>query len=84
MYKVKKTRHDIIIQCLYGNYMEMKKINYMLEIEIDTLRNSSQIVLGVLRGAFQGYGCPKRHPDTLLAKTMLWSLLWAPESESQT
>ena len=34
------------------------------------LRNSSQN-LGVLRGAFQGFGCPKRHPDALLAKTML-------------
>ena len=30
--------------------MEMKKINYMLDIDI--LRNSSQIILGVLRGAF--------------------------------
>ena len=26
--------------------------------------------LGVLRGSFQGFGCPKRHPDALLAKTM--------------
>ena len=30
--------------------MEMKKFNYMFEI--DTLRNSSQNLLGVLRGAF--------------------------------
>ena len=30
--------------------MEMKKFNYMLEIDI--LRNSSQKILGVLRGAF--------------------------------
>ena len=30
--------------------MEMKKINYMLEIDI--LRNYSQNNLGVLRGAF--------------------------------
>ena len=48
--------------------MEMKKINYMLEIDI--LRNSSQKILGVLRSVFSGFGCPKRHPDTLLAKTM--------------
>ena len=48
--------------------MEMKKFNYTLEINI--LRNSSQIFLGVLRGVFQGFGCPKRHPDALLAKTM--------------
>ena len=26
--------------------------------------------MGVLRGAFEGFGCPKRHPDALLAKTM--------------
>ena len=48
--------------------MEMKKINYVLAIDI--LRNSS-IILGVLRGAFKGFGCPKRHPDALLAKTMI-------------
>ena len=30
--------------------MEMKKFNYMSEIDI--LRNSSQFFLGVLRGAF--------------------------------
>ena len=49
--------------------MNLKKFNYMLEI--DMLRNSSQNLLGVLRGVFQGIGCPKRHPDALLAKTML-------------
>ena len=49
--------------------MEMKFFfNYMLEIDI--LRNSSQTFLGVLRGAFQGFGCPKRHQDALPAKTM--------------
>ena len=52
--------------------MEMKKVNYMLEIDI--LRNSSQRVLGVLRGWVLGVGCPKRHPDALLAKTMLLRL----------
>ena len=46
----------------------MKKINYMLEIDI--LRSSSQNILDVLRGTFCGFGCPKRHPDALLAKTM--------------
>ena len=49
MYKFIKIRHDILIQC-HGNYMEIRKFNYMLEIEI--LRNSSQNILGVLRGAF--------------------------------
>ena len=47
--------------------------NYM--VEIDILRNSSQKFLGVLRGAFKGFGCPKRHPDTLLAKTMAQVLI---------
>ena len=49
----------------------MKIFNYMLKIDI--LRNSSPKILGVLRGAFLGFGCPKRHPDALLAKTMLWN-----------
>ena len=56
----------MLIKC-HRNYMEMKKCNYMPEINI--LRNSSQKVLGALRGAFNGVGCPKRHPDDLLAKT---------------
>ena len=46
----------------------MKKFNYKLEIDI--FRNSNQKSLGVLRGSFKGFGCPKRHPDALLAKTM--------------
>ena len=33
MYKFIKTRHDIIKQC-HGNYKEMKKFNYKLEIEV--------------------------------------------------
>ena len=52
--------------------MEMKNFNYILEISI--LRNSSQKKLGVPRGAFEGFGCPKRHQGTLLAKTMTSSL----------
>ena len=28
-------------------------------------------MLDVLRGAFEGFGCPKRHPDAMLAKTMV-------------
>ena len=39
-------------------------------LEIDILRNSSPKNLGVLRGVHLGFGCPKRHPDALLAKTM--------------
>ena len=49
MYKFIKIRHDILKQC-HGNYMEMRKFNEMLEIE--NFKNSSQIFLGVLRGAF--------------------------------
>ena len=49
--------------------MEMKKFNIMLEIDI--LRNSSRKVLGGLRGAFKGFGCPKRHPDALPARVMV-------------
>ena len=41
--------------------MNMKKFNYMLEIDI--LRNSSQNLLGVLMSAFLGFGWPKIHPD---------------------
>ena len=67
MYEFIKIRHDIPIQC-HGKYMEMKKFNYILEIEI--LRKSSQFFLGVLGGAFLGFWCPKRPPDALLAKTM--------------
>ena len=50
----------------------MKNFNYKLEIEI--FRNLTQNILGVLRGSFQGFGCPKRHPDPLLAKTVSPSL----------
>ena len=68
MYKFIKIRHDIIKQC-HGNNKEMKKFNYKLEIEV--FRNSTQKNLGVLWGSFLGFGCPKRHPDALLAKTMM-------------
>ena len=48
MYEFIKIRHNILIQC-NGNYMEMKKFNCMLEIDI--LRNFSQ-KNGCLRVAF--------------------------------
>ena len=47
MYKFIKIRHNIIKQ-YHGNYKEMKKFNYKLEIEI--FRNSTLRKLGVLRG----------------------------------
>ena len=68
MYKFIKIRHDIIRQC-HGNYKEVKEFNCKLEIEV--FRNSTQKNLGFLRGSFLGFGCPKRHPDALLAKIML-------------
>ena len=49
MYEFIKIMHDILIQC-HGNCMEMKNVNYMLEIDI--LRNCSQKSLDVLRGDF--------------------------------
>ena len=55
MYKSIKIMHDVLIQW-HGTSMEMKKINYMLEIDI--LRSSSQIYLGVLKGAV-GLGVQK-------------------------
>ena len=49
MYIFFKIRLDIIKQC-YGNYKEMKKFNYKLEIEM--FRNSTPKNVGVLRGSF--------------------------------
>ena len=72
MYKFIKIRHDTIKQ-RHGNYKEMKKFNYKLEIGI--FRNSTLKKLGVLRGSFQGFGCPKRRPGAFLAKTMSYCLL---------
>ena len=46
----------------------MERFNYMLEIDI--LRNSSQNIGCPNRGAFLGFGRPKRHPDALLTKTI--------------
>ena len=40
---------NILIQC-HGNYIMMKKFNYMLKI--DVLRNPSQKIVGVLRDDF--------------------------------
>ena len=59
MYKFIKIRHDTIKQS-HGNYKEMKKFNYKLEIEI--FRNSTQNYLGVLRGHFLWVGVSKKAP----------------------
>ena len=45
------------------NYKEMKKVNYMLEIDI--FKDSPNFFW-----CPEGFGCPKRHPDALLAKTL--------------
>ena len=39
-------------------------------LQIDILRNFSKF-FWVSMGGFRGFGYPKRHPDALLAKTML-------------
>ena len=56
MYLLIEIRHDILVQC-YGYYIEMKKFNFMLVINI--LRNSSQDNLVVLRFNFWELGWPK-------------------------
>ena len=56
MYKFIKIRHDIPLQ-YHGDYMVMKK--FIICLRMKFLRNSSQETLGVLRGAFYGFGCPK-------------------------
>ena len=56
-----------------GIILSWKNYNYMLEIDI--LRSDSQKYLGVLRGDFLGFGCPKRHPDALLAKMMFGCMI---------
>ena len=78
MYKFIKIRHYIIKEC-HGNYEEMKIFNY----EIEIFRNSTQNLSGVLRGSFQVFGCPKRHPDALLAKTMNQTLASGHHSKSK-
>ena len=47
MCKTIKIRHDVIKQC-HGNYKEMKKFNYKLEIEV--FRNSVDT---------KKFGCPE-------------------------
>ena len=49
MYLLIKTNHNILKQ-YHWNYIEVRKISYMLEIDI--FRNSPQRNLGVLRGGF--------------------------------
>ena len=68
MYKFITIRHDINTQC-HGNYKEMKKINYNLEIEI--FRNSTQKKIGCPEGFFLKVWVSKKAPRPLLAKTML-------------
>ena len=60
--------------------MEMKTINDMLETNI--LKKSSQFWGGVSRGASLRFGCPKRHPDDLLAKTGSHTTLVVPYAEN--
>ena len=48
-------RHNILIQC-HGNYIEVNKFNYMLEIDI--LRNFSQKDFGCNEVDSGGFGRP--------------------------
>ena len=72
MYNFMKIRHDIIKQC-HRNYKEMRKINNNLKIEI--FRKIHTKKFGCPEGFFLGFGCPKRYPDALLAKTMAMIIL---------
>ena len=67
MYEFIRIRHNILIKC-HGNYMEMKKFNYL--IVIDILRNSHKKIV-CLERCFLRVWVSKECPDTLLAKTML-------------
>ena len=62
MYEFIKIRRDILIQCHMNNMgmSEMKKFDYMLEIDI--LRNPSPKIVGVLRGPFLRVWVSKRTP----------------------
>ena len=68
MYLFIEIRHNILWQCQW-NYVEVTKFNYLLWIDI--FRNSSQ---KWVKSFFRVWMC-KWSPDTLLAKTMLPSLI---------
>ena len=53
-----------LIQC-NGNYKEMKKINYMLEIDI--FKKFLTKIFACPEGCFLRVWVSKRHPDALLA-----------------
>ena len=55
MYKLIEIRHNILIQC-HGNYIMIKKYNYMLEIHLLKIPHIKN--LGILRGASKGFVCP--------------------------
>ena len=67
----------IHIQC-HGNYIELKKINYKLEINI--LRNSSQNILGVLKVYFWGFWCINDTQTSCCLRLCSHCLLAFPES----
>ena len=51
MYLLNDIMHNVHIQC-HKNYIEVKKTNYLLEIDI--LIDSVQTILGALKGDFEG------------------------------
>ena len=59
LYKFIKIRQNILKQC-HGNYMEMKKFNYMLEIDI--LKKSLSKIFGCPEGCFSRVWVSKKTP----------------------
>ena len=55
-----------------------RTLQYMPEIDI--LRNSSQKVLGALRGAFKGFGCPTATKNSLMILIKSCRQKWGQES----
>ena len=96
MHLLIEIRHWVLTQW-HGNYIEMNNSNCMPKIDI--LRNYSLKFMGVLRGDFWGFWCPKdtqtswgvifeglgvqKSPDALLAETMLRAASWARQAASR-
>ena len=86
MHSLTGIEHDKPIQ-YHGNYIEVKKCNHMLEIDI--FRNSSQWNVGVLiilMGEFWGFGCQndaqtpcwlRLQGQSIYIKTSLDYAVWA-------
>ena len=65
--------HDNLIQS-DGNYMEMKKINYMLEIDIEIPHKK----FGYPEGCFLRVSVSKKTPRHGLSQQGVWVPFWTP------